>query len=49
MNKILIVYTSWYEDYIESMTNTASVILSPDKGIQLSCAPGAIELASLAK
>ena len=49
MNKILIVYTSWYEDYIKSMTNTASVILSPDNAIELSCAPGAIELASLAK
>ena len=49
MNKILIVYTSWYEDYIESMTNTASVILSPDNAIELSRAPGAIELASLAK
>jgi|TARA_B110000285_G_scaffold25967_1_gene25072 6,7-dimethyl-8-ribityllumazine synthase len=49
MNKILIVHTSWYEDYIKTMIESASNKLTPEYQINLACAPGAIELAALAK
>ncbi|MFQ3339936.1 MAG: 6,7-dimethyl-8-ribityllumazine synthase [Gammaproteobacteria bacterium] len=49
MNKILIVHTSWYKDYIKTMIESASNKLTPEYQINLACAPGAIELAALAK
>jgi 6,7-dimethyl-8-ribityllumazine synthase len=49
MNKILIVHTSWYKDYIKIMIESASNKLTPEYQINLACAPGAIELAALAK
>tara|TARA_B100000780_G_scaffold268413_1_gene226318 strand:- start:7 stop:438 length:432 start_codon:yes stop_codon:yes gene_type:complete len=50
MNKILIVHTSWYKEYIDKMLDTASHILNESNfSINFLCAPGAIELAALAK
>ena len=49
MNKILIVHTSWYEEYIKTMVDSVSNILIPQYDIDLACAPGAIELSALAK
>ena len=50
MNKILIVHTSWYSEYINEMVQIATNIIS-DSGYQYetTCAPGAIELAALGK
>ena len=50
MNKILIVHTSWYSEYINEMVQVATNIIS-DSGYQYetTCAPGAIELAALGK
>ena len=49
MNKILIVHTSWYEEYIKTMVDSVSNILIPQYDIDFACAPGAIELSALAK
>ena len=49
MNKILIVHTSWYEEYIKTMIDSATNILTTKYEIDLACAPGAIELPGLAK
>ena len=49
MSKILIVHTSWYEEYIKTMVDSVSNILIPQYDIDLACAPGAIELSALAK
>ena len=50
MNKILIVHTSWYKEYIDKMLDTASHIINESNfSINFLCAPGAIELAALAK
>ena len=49
MSKILIVHTSWYEEYIKTMIDSATNILAPKYDIELACAPGAIELSALAK
>jgi len=49
MNKILIVHTSWYEEYIKTMIDSVTNILTPRYDIDLACAPGAIELSALAK
>ena len=49
MNKILVVHTSWYEEYIKIMIDSAMNILTPEYEIDLVCAPGAIELSGLAK
>jgi 6,7-dimethyl-8-ribityllumazine synthase len=50
MDKILIVHTSWYSEYINEMVQVATNIIS-DSGYQYetTCAPGAIELAALGK
>ena len=50
MNKVLIVHTSWYSEYINEMVQVATNIIS-DSGYQheTTCAPGAIELAALGK
>ena len=50
MNKVLIVHTSWYSEYINEMVQVATNIIS-DSGYQYetTCAPGAIELAALGK
>ena len=50
MNKILIVHTSWYSEYINEMVQIATSTIS-DSGYQYetTCAPGAIELAALGK
>ena len=50
MNKILIVHTSWYSEYINEMVQIATSTIS-DSGYQYetTCAPGAIELAPLGK
>ena len=50
MNKVLIVYTSWYKEYIDEMIKASSdILIKANFSINLTCAPGAIELAALAK
>ena len=49
MNKILIVHTSWYEEYISKMINISEEILVQKFECHKAEAPGAIELASLAR
>ena len=49
MNKILIVHTSWYEEYISKMINISEEILVQKFECHKAKAPGAIELASLAR
>ena len=49
MNKILIVHTSWYEENITKMIDISVEILEQKFTCVKAKAPGAIELASLAK
>ena len=50
MNKVLIVHTSWYSEYINEMVQVATKIISDsDYQYETTCAPGAIELAALGK
>ena len=49
MNNVLIVHTSWYENYISQMIKVSSEILNNDFKCSIAKAPGAIELAALAK
>lgn len=50
MNKVLIVHTSWYKEYIDEMIKESSdILIEANFSINLTCAPGAIELAALAK
>ncbi len=49
MNKILIVHTSWYEEKITNMVNISVEILEKGFKCEKAKAPGAIELAALAK
>jgi 6,7-dimethyl-8-ribityllumazine synthase len=50
MNKILIVHTSWYDEHIDEMMNIATTAISDNEYKYITaCAPGAIELAALAK
>tara|TARA_Y100000768_G_scaffold320660_1_gene256475 strand:- start:529 stop:933 length:405 start_codon:yes stop_codon:yes gene_type:complete len=49
MNKVLIVHTSWYEDYISTMVDTSIKSLEKDFEYDIVIAPGSIELAALAK
>ena len=50
MNKILIVHTSWYKEYIDKMIEESSdILMKSNFSIHLTNAPGAIELAALAK
>jgi 6,7-dimethyl-8-ribityllumazine synthase len=49
MNKILIVHTSWYEENITKMIDISVEILEQKFACVKAKAPGAIELASLAK
>ena len=49
MNNVLIVSTSWYENYVSQMIKISSEILNNDFECSIAKAPGAIELASLAK
>jgi len=49
MNNVLIVHTSWYEKYISQMIKVSSEILSNDFKCSTAKAPGAIELAALAR
>ena len=50
MNKILIVHTSWYSEYINEMVQIATNVISDSEHeYETTCAPGAIELAALAK
>ena len=49
MNKILIVHTSWYEEYISKMINISEEILEQKFECHKAKAPGAIELSALAK
>jgi 6,7-dimethyl-8-ribityllumazine synthase len=50
MNKILIVHTSWYGEYIDEMIQIATNIISDSENeYETTCAPGAIELAALGK
>lgn len=49
MNKVLIVHTSWYEDYISTMVDTSIKSLEKDFEYDIAIAPGSIELAALAK
>ena len=49
MNKILIVHTSWYEENITKMIDISVEILEQKFTCVKAKAPGAIELATLAK
>ena len=50
MNKILIVHTSWYSEYINEMVQIATNVISDSEHeYDTTCAPGAIELAALGK
>ena len=49
MNKILIVHTSWYEEEITKMIDISVEILEQKFACVKAKAPGAIELAALAK
>ena len=50
MNKILIVHTSWYSEYINEMVKIATNVISDSEHeYETACAPGAIELAALGK
>ena len=49
MNNVLIVHTSWYEKHISQMIKVSSEILNNDLKCSIAKAPGAIELAALAK
>ena len=49
MNKILIVHTSWYEEEITKMIDISVEILEQKFACDKAKAPGAIELAALAK
>ena len=49
MNNVLIVHTSWYENYVSQMIKASSEILNNDFKCSIVKAPGAIELAALAK
>ena len=49
MNKVLIVHTSWYEEKISNMINISVEILEKSFECEKAKAPGAIELAALAK
>ena len=50
MNKVLIVHTSWYKEYIDEMIKESSdILIKANFSINLTCGPGAIELAALAK
>ncbi len=49
MNKILIVHTSWYKEKITNMVNISVEILEKSFKCEKAKAPGAIELAALAK
>jgi 6,7-dimethyl-8-ribityllumazine synthase len=50
MNKILIVHTSWYSEYINEMVEIATNVISDcEHEYETTCAPGAIELAALGK
>ena len=50
MNKILIVHTSWYSEYINEMVQIATNVISDSEHeYETTCAPGAIELAALGK
>jgi len=49
MNKVLIVRTSWYEDYISKMVEISIKTLEKDFEYDIATAPGSIEMAALAK
>ena len=50
MNKILIVHTSWYNEYINTMIQVAEEAFElAGYSADLATAPGSIELAALAK
>ena len=50
MSKILIAYTSWYKEYIDKMIEESSdILMKSNFSIHLTNAPGALELAALAK
>ena len=49
MNNVLIVHTSWYENYVSQMIKASSEILNNDFECFIAKAPGAIEMAALAK
>lgn len=49
MSKILIVCTSWYEDHLKKMIQISKTSFESEYDIQFLTAPGAIELAALAK
>jgi len=50
MNKILIVHTSWYSNYINEMMKVSCKVFSESKlSWDIAIAPGSIELPALAK
>ena len=49
MNKVLIVHTSWYENYISKMVKISIKTIEKDFEYDIAIAPGSIELAALAK
>ena len=50
MNKILLVHTSWYSEYVKKMIDISSKIIQ-EMGFSIDSikAPGSLELAALAK
>ena len=49
MSKILIVCTSWYEDHLKKMIQISKTSFESEYDLKFLTAPGAIELAALAK
>ena len=49
MNKVLIIKTSWYKDYIDDMSKIAREYLSNNFSIDEYIVPGSLELAAFAK
>ena len=49
MSKIPIVCTSWYEDHLKKMIQISKTSFESEYDVQFLTAPGALELAALAK
>ena len=50
MNKILIVHTSWYKEYVNEMKEISTeIIIKNGFEVESVIAPGSIELAGLGK
>ena len=49
MDRVLIVHTNWYKNYISEMVDIAIKSLKNKYEVNIAIAPGSIELAALAK